>query len=96
MSKSNVQKRLTQWVLKKSAKRSVDVIDDNSELKSKKNCTSDNNSTNVNCPLFSNSFSNTKESSTTFPTNNEPTATISKNIDITSDIYSVDIGNFLG
>jgi hypothetical protein len=94
MSKSNVQKQLTQWVLKKGAKRSVDVIDDNSELKSKKNCTSDNNSTNVNCPLFSNSFSNTKELST-FPINNEPTATISKNIDITSDIYSVDIGNFL-
>jgi len=51
MSKSNVQKQLTQWVLKKGAKRSVDVIVDNSELKSKKNCTSDNNSTNVNSVL---------------------------------------------
>lgn len=78
-------------MLKKCAKRSVDVIDDNSELKSKKNCTSDNNSTNVNCPLDNHK----KESSTTFPINNEPTATISKNIDITSDIYSLDMGNFL-
>ena len=49
MSKSNLQKQLTQWVFKKDEKRNIDTIDDNSEFKSKKKYTYDNDSINANC-----------------------------------------------
>jgi len=70
---------LTQWEIKKGEKRCVDVIDDNSEPKSKKNFTYDNDSTiNVNYPL--------SKKSSTLPI--EPTSAVSKNNDRNTDVYS--------